>query len=206
MPKVFSLLLLIGLLNTQVFGQSYELMPATEYVFADIQFLEPFDKSYRFTLFSRTRIQVDYDEQVSFFSGAYFSYTPKSGLGTTFLGRADNAGAGADWGIHFNRTKATWSFFGLLAKDLTESNAYSWFSIFRYRPKINGQWKGYHSIELFTVMNGGDHGASLQRIRLGVEKAGYQFGIGFNWLELGNAFLFLNDSYGIFIRKSFDKS
>lgn len=184
-------------------SQSYELMPSSEYVFADIQFLKPFDKQYRFTLFSRTRIEVDYEEQVSFFSGAYFSYTDKSGFGTTVLGRVNNAGAGADFGIHFNHTKDTWSFFGLLAKDLGESKDYSWFSIFRYRPKINDQWRVYNSIELFTAMSGGDHGASLQRVRIGVEKGGYQFGFGFNWLELGNSFLFINDSYGLFIRKEF---
>lgn len=206
MLRIFTCLLLLGMLQPKLSGQSYELMPSTEYIFADIQFLKPFDKSYRFTLFSRTRIEVDYKEQVSFFSGAYFSYTQKNGFGSTVLGRVNNAGAGGDWGIHYNRTTDTWSFFGLLAKDLTESKGYSWFSIFRYRPKINDQWRSYNSIELFTAMNGGDHGASLQRIRIGLEKGGYQFGFGFNWLELGNSFLFINDSYGLFIRKSFNNN
>jgi len=180
-----------------------ELLPSTEYVFADIQFLEPFDRAYRFTLFSRTRMQIDYKGQVNFFSGAYFSYTQKKGWGTTFLGRVNNAEVGADGGIHYSQNRTNWSFFGLLAKDLTEPGGFSWFSILRHRLRLNETWKAYSSLELFIAMDGGNHIASLQRIRIGLDRMGYQFGLGFNWLELGNAFLFLNDTYGIFIRKEF---
>lgn len=203
MFKTTNCILCLLLIHLGLKAQSLELLPSTEYVFADIQWLKPFDRAYRFTLFSRTRMQVDYQEQVNFFSGAYFSYTQKNGWGTTFLGRANNTGVGADGGIHYNRNSANWSFFGLLAKDLTETGGYSWFSILRYRLRLNETWKAYSSLELFTAMDGGNHIASLQRIRFGLDRAGYQFGLGFNWLELGNGFLFINDTYGIFIRKEF---
>ena len=203
MSRTTNSILFLLLIQLGLKAQSVELMPSTEYLFADIQLLKPFDRSYRFTLFSRTRIQVDYKEQVNFFSGAYFSYTQKNGWGTTFLSRVNNTGTGADGGIHYNRNSTNWSFFGLLAKDLTEIGGYSWFSILRYRFRLNETWKAYCSLELFTAMDDGNHIASLQRIRLGLDRADYQFGLGFNWLELGNDFLFINDTYGIFIRKEF---
>ena len=183
--------------------QSIEFMVGDQYVFTDVQFLKAFDKAYKFTVFNRTRTQIDYEDQVNFFSAAYFNYTTNSGLGGTILGRLGNAGSDVDAGIHYLKNAENVTFFGLASASLTDGGIYSWFSILRYRPKINSKWKVYSSLELFTVLNKWNHAASIQRIRLGLDYDSFQFGLAANLLELGEDFVFGTNNYGVFIRKEF---
>ena len=202
--KKYCIIGIFAFLNiTKQSAQSIELMPGDQYVFTDVQFLRSFDKAYRFTLFSRTRAQIDYDDQVDFFTAGYLNYTTKIGLGVTGLARINNVGSNVDTGIHFLKNTKNISFFGLASVSLTEDNTFSWFSIFRYRPSLNEDWKIYTSVELFTVLNNSGHAASIQRIRLGPEYKTFQFGVAANLLELGDDFDFFNNNYGIFIRKEF---
>lgn len=62
-------------------AQSLELMPGTENLFVDAQWLKSVDQSTRWSIFSRTRATVDYDNNTDLFTGAYLNYTTKSGLG-----------------------------------------------------------------------------------------------------------------------------
>ncbi len=185
-------------------SQSVELFPGNAYFFSDIQFLKNFDSKYRFTIFSRTRAQVTYDEdQVSFFSAAYLNYTTKPGLGISVIGRMNNFGSNVDGGLHFLKKNKQFTFFGILSLSLTDEGAYSWFSIIRYRPAINERWKVYTSFELFTAFKKEDHLASIQRLRVGLDYKSYQFGLAANLAELGNDFIFTDDNYGVFLRKEF---
>lgn len=191
-------------LNTCIlYTQSVELMPGNQYLFTDVQFLGNFDQGYKFTLFNRTRVQIDYDDQVDFFSAAYLNYTTNFGLGITSIARINNQGSNIDVGIHFLKNTKNISFFGIASFSLTEDNTLSWFSILRYRPVISEQWKFYSSLELFTVLNQSGHAASIQRIRIGMDHQTYQFGLATNLLALGNKFDFFNNNYGVFIRKEF---
>ena len=71
-PIWILLLTLVG--APLVYSQSVEVMPGMEYFFADVQFFKPLDKQYRTTFFHRTRVQLDYDNQASFFTAGYFNY------------------------------------------------------------------------------------------------------------------------------------
>ena len=86
---------------------------------------------------------------------------------------------------------------------ISDGGAWSWFSIFRFRPALSEQCKGYVGVELFTAFDGSDHLASTQRLRLGVDYRTYQFGLAMNISELGSDLIVANDNYGIFLRKEF---
>lgn len=92
--------------------------------------------------------------------------------------------------------------FGLASVGLKEELEYSWFSIFRYAPPIGEHWKLFTGLELFTLFNKSGHTFSVQRIRLGLDFKGYQFGLASNLSEAGKKFS-TDNNFGGFIRKSF---
>lgn len=184
-------------------AQSLEIMPGDKHVFADLQWLKPFDQQFRWSLFSRTRMTVDWDNQANLFSGAYLNYTTKSGLGASLVGKvSQTTGAGADAGAHIFKSKTSWMLFGLATVGLKEELEYSWFSILRFTPKINEHWKWYSSLELFHLFNKNGHAFSVERIRVGVDWQGYQFGLAANLQQVGTDFTG-SENWGGFVRKSF---
>ncbi len=187
-------------------SQSIEIMPGNNFVFTDLQFFKPLDKKFRTTIFSRTRARLTYDDDengVNFFSGAYLNYTTKTGFGGTLIGRMNNFGSDMDLGIHYYRKIKSFSIYALPSISLSQKNTYSWFSIVKYRPTLNDQWKMYTSVELFSVFNKSDHVISTQRVRIGLEYRSYQFGLAMNISEFGDDLIVTNDNYGVFIRKEF---
>jgi len=210
MKKLFLLILffsgshLANLDGNKLSAQSVEIMLGDKYAFTDVQFLKYFDKQYRWSFFNRTRMQLEYDQvPPDIFSAGYLNYTTKLGLGLSLTGRVNNRSADLDVGLHFLKRVNAITFFGIVSLSLTEGGTYSWFSILRYRPSLNEQWKLYTSFELFVAMNKRDHQASIQRLRLGLDYKSFQFGLSANLLEVGNDFNFLNNNFGAFVRKEF---
>ena len=184
-------------------AQSLEIAPGNKNVFADLQWLKPFDQRYRWSLFSRTRMTVDYDNRANLFSGAYLNLTSKMGFGGSLVGKiSQTAGAGADAGVHFFKSKPISMLFALATVGLRQHLEYSWFSILRFTPKINERWKWYTSLELFHLFNKNGHAFSVERVRVGLDFRGYQFGVAANFQQTGMDFK-TNDNLGGFIRKSF---
>ena len=184
------------------FGQSLEIMVGHERIFADAQWLKFMDGKNQWSLFSRTRATVDYDNQTNLFTGAYLNYTFKNGLGSSLVGKIGDGGGGADVGIHIFKSKKNWLLFGLASVGLKNELEYSWFSIFRFTPRIKDQWKFYSSLELFNLFGKENHLVSVQRIRLGLDYQQFQFGIAGNFTELGSQWA-SSSNIGGFIRKSF---
>ena len=182
-------------------GQSLEIMVGNERIFADVQWLKFIDSQKQWSLFSRTRATVDYENQTNLFSGAYLNYTLKNGLGASLVGKIGNSG-GADAGFHIFKAKRDWMLFGLASVGLKNELEYSWFSIFRYTPKIKDHWKFYSSLELFTLLRKENHLVSIQRIRLGFDYRQFQFGVAGNFSESGNDWISFSNIGG-FVRKSF---
>ena len=111
--KVFWTALTLILVNSNVIGQSLEIMPGHKRIFADAQWLKFMGSTKQWSLFSRTRATVDYNNQTNLFTGAYANYTLKNGLGGSIVGKIANSGGGADAGIHIFKVKSNWSLFGL---------------------------------------------------------------------------------------------
>ena len=199
LPLVITWLLVLS----KAASQSLELMPGTERVFVDAQWLKTFDEERKWSLFSRSRGTSDYDENTDLFTGAYLNYTTSSGVGGTVLGRISKAGAGGDVGIHWFKANGTWMVYALTSVAMSADLSYGWFSIVRYTPAIDDNWLLYTSLELFSNFGEQGHVASVQRIRLGMSRSGYQFGLGLNLAGIGKAYSRTDSNPGIFIRKQF---
>ena len=201
MKKFLPFLLAITFLSFS-YAQSFELMPGTERIFIDAQYLKFLDANNKFSLFARARATAEYDEATTdLFTGAYLNYTTKSGIGGTVLGRISSNNAGIDAGIHFFKAKKSWMIFALPSINIGSELLYSWFSIFRFTPALKNQWKIYSSVELFSAFGQIGHLSSVQRIRLGVDKQGYQFGAAINLRE--SRFTDSDVNPGVFLRKQF---
>jgi hypothetical protein len=190
-------------LTLPLLAQSFEIMGGNRHVFADLQWLKPFDTRYRWTLFSRTRMTVDYDNRANLFSGAYLNYTTRLGIGASLVGKVSQAaGAGVDAGAHIFRSKPTWTLFGLASFSLKKDPEYSWFSIFRFTPAIDSRWKWYVSLELFHLFTTKGHVTSVERVRVGADWRGFQAGLAGNFQQTGSDFT-PAENWGGFLRKSF---
>lgn len=183
-------------------AQSFELMAGTERLFMDAQYLKFFDATKKVSLFSRARATAEYDEPITnLFTGAYLNYTTSSGFGGTVLGRTATSGAGIDAGVHFFKAKKSFMVYALSSINLNDELLYSWFSILRFTPELQKDWKLYSSLELFSAFGEIGHLSSVQRIRLGVDRKGYQFGLAANLNE--SRFSDTDVNTGIFLRKQF---
>ncbi|MEM9329300.1 MAG: hypothetical protein AAGA85_26795 [Bacteroidota bacterium] len=178
-------------------------MPGTERVFADAQWLKTLDQERKWSLFSRSRATVDYNENTNLFSGAYLNYTSSSGFGGTLVGRISSGGAGSDLGVHFFKASRTLMIYALASLELSANFGASWFSIMRYTPELGEIWRLYSSLELFSNFGSEGHNASVQRLRAGLDRSGYQFGLGLNLAGFGNTYSMRDYNPGIFIRKQF---
>lgn len=203
MKRVLILLAIPLFLSLKASAQSFEFMPGTERVFIDAQWLKTFDEEREWSLFSRSRATVDYDEQTNFFMGAYLNYTTRSGFGGTVLGRISTLGAGGEAGIHFFKAKESFMIYALASMEISSKLAYSWFSMLRFTPELNEKWRLYTSLELFSNFNTVGHAASVQRIRGGLDRQGYQFGLALNLSGIGKDYGTTDTNPGIFLRKQF---
>ena len=93
--------------------------------------------------------------------------------------------------------------YALASIELSNELGYSWFSIFRFTPSFNDNWKLYSSLELFSNFNDAGHVASVQRIRLGLDYKSYQFGLAINLSGIGRNYQIRDENPGIFFRKTF---
>lgn len=184
-------------------AQSFEYMQGSERVFVDAQWLKTFDSAHRWSLFSRSRATVDYQENTSLFTGAYLNYTSKSGFGGTLVGAISDFGMGADAGAHFFKANPQFLIYALLSVKIRSEFGYAWFSILRYTPRIAERWKVYSSLELYSSFDGDGHEVSVQRIRAGLDRKGYQFGLALNLSGLGRDYATTDTNPGLFIRKQF---
>ncbi len=191
-------------LSSKVSAQSFETMFGTKRIFIDAQYLKFFDEGKKISLFSRARATAEYDSQnTNLFTGAYLNYTTKLGIGVTVLGRISTFGSGVDAGVHYFKANKKFMIYALPSINLNQELGYSWFSIIRYTPEIKHNWKLYTSLELFSAFDNNGHTNSVQRIRLGSDFKGYQFGLALNVGQTGSNWSNSNSNPGVFLRKQF---
>jgi hypothetical protein len=177
-------------------------MPGTERLFIDAQYLKFLGEQKRMSLFSRARATAQYDEQkTDLFTGAYLNYTTKSGIGGTLIGRIASNSSGVDVGMHYFKATKSFMVYALPSIHINDELLYSWFSIVRFTPELKKEWKLYSNLELFSAFDRNGNLANVQRVRMGVDKNGYQFGLAVNLAESRFAETDINP--GVFFRKQF---
>jgi len=202
--KEIVITLFLAIISLPAISQSFEVMPGHERLFMDAQYLKFFNEKKDWSLFSRARATSTYNDGVTdLFSAGYLNYTSKSAFGVSLTGRISSLNSGFDLGPHFNKKTKKWTFFLYPSINLSNKLLYSWFSIIKFTPSINDKLKLYTSLEVFSFFNKIGHISSGQRVRVGLNRKGFQFGIAFNLRESGTDFSTFDDNIGAFLRKEF---
>lgn len=204
MKALFIGLLYTILVSSYSFGQSVEVMGGHQRIFVDVQWLKPLDTTFAWSIFSRARATVDYENRSDLFWGVYLNRTSPIGLGGTVIGRIGSNSSGGDLGVHYLKATKNWLFFGLatVGFDTNEELTYAWFSILRFTPKLVKEWRLYTSLELYHAFYREGHLYSTQRLRAGLSIKGWQFGLAYNIALIGQTPL-IDHNLGGFIRKEF---
>jgi hypothetical protein len=166
----------------------------------------------KFLFFNRNRMAVDYkmsstENLPQFgFTGA-FSYNHPSlhGFAPVFVGQVFNTGiypkAGLQY-VHFTNQITVFSWF---VAETLQNPRLDYYLLFRYIPKISGKTGLFTQIESLNTFptNQSARFSFSQRIRFGVKKKNFQFGIGTDLSETGRDSITLTANTGLFLRYEF---
>ncbi len=201
--RIVIIILLIFISKTSI-AQSIEVMPGTENVFVDIQFLEDMsDSNFKYVMYSQTRAIINQQNEANLSTVVFFNYKTKLGLGTTIASRiTNNNGASGILGLSYLNINNRFLIYSLLAVERHEETRYGSFSVFKFYPPINDDWRVYTSLEVNSLINKDIHLDSVQRLRAGLDYKGNQFGLGVNLRERGQDYQMI-ENYGLFFRKAF---
>ena len=188
---------------TQLSGQSVEIMPGTQQVFADVQWLRWFDDEKSLSLFSRTRATVDYSNQSDIFTGGYLNYTTSAGIGPTMVAIVGRNGAGIEGGAHYFTVSPEHVVFALVSVASADRFTLSWFSIARYLPEVSNTIRLYTSLELYARLQDFTSQVSVIRARAGISFSSYQVGLAINTVTLDPQFSTWSVNPGVFVRREF---
>jgi hypothetical protein len=141
----------------------------------------------RLGIFARNRTTVDYDKQVSTFGLIDLSYNLVEGLDVVAEAQfSPQAGFVPRLGLQYFHQFGDLSTYFLSTVSLSENPDSENVASLQYKPKITEEMKLYSSLEALTNIGGEGHNFSVQRLRLGLDASGFQFGVAGDFLEIGN--------------------
>ncbi len=203
MLRIFIIILGVFITRMAV-AQSIEVMVGSENVFVDIQFLENFgDSSFKYVAYNQTRATISHENTATMSTVVFFNYKTKIGLGSTVASRITSTqGASGLFGLSYLKIDKRLLVYTLLAVERIDEYRYGSFSVIRYYPEINENWKVYSSLEVNSLINKDIHLDSVQRLRAGLDYKNNQFGLAVNLRERGEDYDVV-ENYGLFFRKVF---
>ncbi len=201
--KILAILILFFSINKGI-AQSIELMPGTENVFVDIQFMENMsDSSFKYIVYSQTRAIISQENNATMSTVVFFNYKSKLGLGATLASRITSGnGASGLFGLSYLNIDKRFLIYSLLAVEQHDETRFGSFSVFKYYPQLCDNWKLYTSLEVNSLIDKEHHLDSVQRMRLGLDYKNNQFGLAANLREIGKDYNMI-ENYGLFFRKVF---
>jgi len=125
-------------------------------------------------------------KNLSVMAGYFYAYVP---------------GLSGSFSMQYLLNRKNWLLVVSPRFDIKEKGAYEMFGMFEFRPVINGNLKLYLRIQGMTSHGPYHHNRSYQRLRLGVEKRGIQFGSGLNTDVYGKSRM-VKFNAGLFVRKA----
>jgi hypothetical protein len=182
----------------------------------DIMFFRFFKNSSgensKFLFFSRNRAAIDYKmsetenlPQFGFTEAISYNHPKLKGFAPVFLGQVFNSGiypkAGFQY-VHFTNQITIFSWF---VTETLQNPLLDYYLLFRFVPKISEKTGLFTQVEsLNTLPTSQLDGFSFsQRIRIGLKKQSFQFGVGADLTEKGRNSLNLTANTGLFIRYEF---
>ena len=209
--------LAVVLLKSAAFAQiPVEIFAGDKKTTVDIMFFRFFKnntgENSKFLFFSRNRAGIDYEmsdtenlPQFGFTEAISYNHPKLKGFAPVLIGQVFNAGIYPKVGlqyVHFTNQITVFSWF---VTETLQNPKLDYYLLFRFVPKISEKTGLFTQVEsLNTFPTSQSNGFSFsQRIRIGVKKQSFQFGLGTDLSETGRDSLTLTANSGIFIRYEF---
>lgn len=155
--------------------------------------------------FHRTRASSNYHGQTSFGVRNALSYNFKKGIGIVVTVQLLQSGVAAKGGIQFVKVFERASLFSwVVAGNNTDHFASAdWFVLLRWTPIIKNNWNWFTQLELLSSMDIESNKNLVQRVRLGLGKKSWQFGLASDQTQTGNTNLIATGNNGFFYERNF---
>lgn len=166
----------------------------------------------KFLFFSRERAVIDYKQttttnlpQFGFTEAISYNHPALKGFAPVLVGQILNRGAFAKTGVQYAHISKNLTVFAWSVVELDEKPDIDVFLLLRYTPQLNEKWKLFSQIELINAIPT-DKAANFnftQRLRLGLKRLDWQFGLGSDLSAFGRARFSNTQNTGIFLRHEF---
>lgn len=166
----------------------------------------------KFLFFSRERAVIDYQQtatsnlpQFGFTEAVSYNHPALKGFAPVMVGQVLNRGTFAKTGVQYAHISKTLTVFGWSVVELDKKPDVDVFLLLRFTPKLSEKWHLYSQIEFINTLPT-DKTAYFnftQRLRLGVKKADWQFGLGGDFSAVGRGDFSNTSNMGIFLRHEF---
>lgn len=165
-----------------------------------------------FLFFSRERAVVDYKQtatsnlpQFGFTESLSYNHPVLKGFAPVLVGQVLNRGPFTKTGIQYAHISKTLTVFGWLVVALESKPDVDLFLLLRYTPKLGEKWCLLSQIELINALptDNTTPFSFIQRLRLGLKKADWQFGLGGDFSAVGQKGYASTQNTGLFIRHEF---
>jgi hypothetical protein len=165
-----------------------------------------------FLFFNRNRATLDYKmtsttnlPQFGFTEAISFNKPEWHGFAPVVVAQVLNRGIYPKAGIQFAKVKKDYTIFTWLVSEMNNRPNLDWFLLARYQPPINSSLHLFSQIELVNAfpLHQSNNYSFIQRLRLGLKIAEFQFGIGADFTATGRDRYSTLQNTGGFIRYEF---
>lgn len=202
-------MIMFWLFGTQIYAQSVEVYAGHQRAGVDLlwfkNFMDAEGGRTPWLFFSRNRANTNYDNApTAFGSTNAISYNFGSGLGIVAVGSFLNAGFAPKAGVQYYHQQGDFLFFGWWVADLRRRGNVDVFGMFRYQPKLNGNWRLFAQAELFPVFNPSQEVWSFtERVRVGPKYRTWAAGFMADFQQTGRRSFATSTNIGGFLRHDF---
>lgn len=210
------MLLTVSLYGGTVFAQiPVEVFAGNEKTTVDIMFFKFFknqqNESSRFLFFNRNRVSVDYGmtsstnlPQFGFTEAVSYNHEKLKGFAPVLIAQVFNSGFYPKAGIQYVYFNEKLTLFSWLVSETAENPAIDHYILFRFTPGISAKLKLFTQVEsLNTLQTNNNYYRFSQRLRFGLKKDNFQFGLGTDIAENGKDSSEFTSNSGVFLRYEF---
>lgn len=166
----------------------------------------------RLLFFNRNRASIDYRmtsseylPQFGFTEALSYNHEKLKGFAPVLVGQVISWGVYAKAGVQFAHIKKNFTVFTWMVSELKSEPDLDYFLLLRYTPSLSTHWNFFSQLESVNAFPT-DARKSFnftQRIRLGLQRHTYQFGLGLDMSETGRNTYNTFYNAGLFLRHEF---
>lgn len=170
------------------------------------------EENTKLLFFNRTRASVDYRMTTKnylplfgFTQAISYNHEKLKGFAPVMVGQVLSNGVFAKAGIQYAHIQKSFTVFSWLVSECSTQPDFDYFLLLRYTPVINKNWNLFVQGESISSLptRSTETAVYTQRLRVGLQRHKYQFGIGSDFTQYSNKLIKPLTNFGGFLRHEF---